>query len=670
MTESGNNTELIHYLWERTSSETGHAFLRALARSAASALKVAGAWVTEYLPERKVLRALAFWMNDHYVEDYEYSIEATPCEQVIQKRCLVCYPDRVIDLFPNDPDLVTLGAVSYVGVPLLAADGTLLGHLSALDTKPFDLTSDVESVFRIFASRAAAELVRIKTDSEIRASEQRLSQLFESTMDAILELDQRFRILRANTSTTMLFGIPLDGLVGQDLCTLLTEPSNRRLSRVADRLADAAEESGWVPQGLETIRPDGSQFQAEGSISRFEVAGECRYSLILRNVHEQLAAEDALWDSASEMPFGHERSGPRESEPIANLLGDSPAVRELVAAVRQVAATPTTVLITGETGTGKEVVAHAIHRASQRSSKPFVRVNCAAIPATLWESEFFGHEKGAFTGAVTRRAGRFELAQGGIIFLDEVGEVPLELQAKLLRVLQEHEYEPVGSSQTRKIDVRVIAATNRDLYAEVVAGRFREDLFYRLNVFPITVPSLRERGSDVELLARCFVERFSASLGKPQPDFTADCLRRLRAYHWPGNVRELENVMERAVIMARDGKLDLRRALPSETIPFVAEGGSLRTKRALRTKRQLREIERETIIHALQQANWKVAGEEGAARAMGVPPSTLASRMKAFGIQRPVRPLCPSSNSRIITREIESGENSIVAANPEAHANA
>ncbi len=299
------------------------------------------------------------------------------------------------------------------------------------------------------------------------------------------------------------------------------------------------------------------------------------------------------------------------------------------------APTQATVLITGETGTGKELVARAIHQGSHRSGKPFVRVNCAAIPASLCESEFFGHERGAFTGAAARRTGRFELANGGTIFLDEVAELPLELQPKLLRVLQEGEYEPVGSSQTRKVDVRVIAATNRNLLSEVQAGRFREDLYYRLHVFPIALPAVRERGADVELLAQDFLQRNCARMGKPPLQLTADCLRRLRSYHWPGNVRELENVIERAVIISRDNRLSLRDVLPLRNFPQVPARQSLDTVPVIRTKSELRDMERETLLRALEEAQWKVAGPQGAAKKLGIPPSTLTSRMKTLQIQRP-----------------------------------
>ena len=658
-TASANRETLIQHLVEGTSSQTGQEFFRTLVRSAAMAMDVAGVWATEYIPERKVLRSIAFWLSDHYVEDYEYAVRGTPCEQVIEKSCLIHYPDRVIELFPDDPDLVKLSAVSYAGVPLLRADGTVLGHLSALDTKPLHLIADVESVFRIFAARAAAELNRIQAESAVRDSEQRFSRLFESAMDAIFELDHRFRILRANASAATLFAIPSEALVNLSLTTLVTPQSTRKLSSLTQQLNTSVQDSAWVPGGLDAVRSDGSSFPAEGSVSRFEFEGDPRYSVILRNVQEQLIAENRLRKLEEETAYL--QSEMEEYQPFGEIIGESPAIREVVSAVRQVAATPATVLITGETGTGKELVARAIHKGSQRASKPFIRVNCAAIPASLCESEFFGHEKGAFTGAASRRAGRFELAHGGIIFLDEVGELPLELQPKLLRVLQEREYEPVGSSQTRKADARVIAATNRDLSAEVAAGRFREDLFYRLNVFPIAMPPLRDRSTDVELLAHLFIDQYCARIGKRRLELTVDCLRRLRSYHWPGNVRELENVIERAVIIAGDREVSLRNILPLNTLQSIrASRSDGRSK--LRTKRELREMERETLVQALERAGWKVAGEQGAARALGVPASTFASRMKALQIERPKDKTSAALSSRFIEREIESNENSLAIA--------
>jgi len=300
------------------------------------------------------------------------------------------------------------------------------------------------------------------------------------------------------------------------------------------------------------------------------------------------------------------------------------------------------VLILGETGTGKELVASAIHRASGRREKPLVRLNCAAIPANLVESELFGHEKGAFTGASERRDGRFALADGGTIFLDEVGELSLELQVKLLRVLQEGEFEPVGSSRTRRVDVRVLSATNRDLHTMMKDGRFREDLYYRLSVFPILLPPLRKRGNDVLLLAEHFAERFARKLGRPAPPLTDDCKRRLLAYDWPGNVRELANVIERAVITARDGRLNLERSLPEPACASVPGGGAKAEPASgteaprIRTVQEIEELERSNLRRALEATRWKISGAGGAAELLGMKPSTLASRMKALGIQRPI----------------------------------
>jgi transcriptional regulator with GAF, ATPase, and Fis domain len=291
--------------------------------------------------------------------------------------------------------------------------------------------------------------------------------------------------------------------------------------------------------------------------------------------------------------------------------------------VRKVAATDSTVLVTGETGTGKELIVRAIHALSRRKDTVLVKVNCAALPAGVIESELFGHEKGAFTGALTRKVGRFELAHGGTLFLDEVGDLPLELQAKLLRVLQEGEFERVGGTQTLTVDVRLIAATNRDLERAVSEGRFRADLYYRLNVFPIFLPPLRERPQDIPRLARHFAMLYAAKMGKPVGPLSADVLDRLAAYAWPGNVRELQNVIERAVILSSNGRFEL----PDLLAPPA--GGSPR-----RPLRSLEDVERQHIIATLEETGWRVSGERGAARILGLKRTTLEARMKKLGILR------------------------------------
>jgi len=320
------------------------------------------------------------------------------------------------------------------------------------------------------------------------------------------------------------------------------------------------------------------------------------------------------------------------------VLGRSAPVKRLMRDVEQVAATDATVLILGETGSGKELVARALHDASERRDKPLVKLNCAAIPPALMESELFGHERGAFTGATQRREGRFALADGGTIFLDEIGELPLELQPKLLRVLQEGEFEPVGGSRTRQVDVRVVAATNRNLRDETQNGTFREDLYYRLNVFPVQVPPLRERGADIGLLASVFAERHARKLGRTIVPLTPECIRRLQAYRWPGNVRELENVIERAVIVARDGQLDLDRALQGTAQDILAVSAAPEDQAAparILSLEEMKRLERDNLRRALEATAWRVAGEKGAARLLGMQPSTLASRMKALSLKRP-----------------------------------
>jgi len=310
------------------------------------------------------------------------------------------------------------------------------------------------------------------------------------------------------------------------------------------------------------------------------------------------------------------------------ILGESPAMQKVLEQVEQVASTDSTVLITGETGTGKEMIACVIHALSSRKNKVMVKVNCAALPPTLIESELFGHEKGAFTGALSRKIGRFELAHGGTLFLDEIGDLPLDLQAKLLRVLQEGEFERVGGTQTLKVNIRTIAATNRDLEKAIRDDKYRLDLYYRLNVFPIALPPLRERNGDTELLARHFVARYAQKMGKPIPEFTPKALNLLDTYPWPGNVRELANVIERAVIVSRNGHLNLAESLPKLVVD--SRGSRLRT---------LEDFEREHILEALQFTGWQVSGNRGAALLLGLKPTTLEARMKKLGIHRPVPPI-------------------------------
>jgi transcriptional regulator with GAF, ATPase, and Fis domain len=328
-----------------------------------------------------------------------------------------------------------------------------------------------------------------------------------------------------------------------------------------------------------------------------------------------------------------------EAKAFGDLVGQSAALRQIVSQIDLVAPTDASVLILGETGTGKELVAHEIHRRSRRKDKALVRVNCASIPKELYESEFFGHAKGAFTGAIKDRAGRFEAAEGGTLFLDEIGEVPLDLQGKLLRALQEKRYERVGEDRTRFADVRIVAATNRDLKKEVAAGRFREDLYYRLNVFPIQVAPLRERKEDIALLAQNFIKLSARELGCPKPRLTRAGMVQLQSYDWPGNIRELRNLVERAVILARGGALEFDLPSGNGTLPLVPSAKAVdeaSPDHEFFTELEMQQRERENLLTVLKKSGWKIKGADGAAELLGVKPTTLLSRLKKMGVKRPV----------------------------------
>ena len=321
---------------------------------------------------------------------------------------------------------------------------------------------------------------------------------------------------------------------------------------------------------------------------------------------------------------------------FGHIVGTSPALRRMMKRVEAVAETPASVLVQGESGVGKELVAHAIHVHSPRADGPLVKVNCASIPKELFESEFFGHVKGAFTGAHRDRIGRFQLADGGTIFLDEIGEIPMELQGKLLRVLQESEFERVGDDITRSVDVRIIAATNRNLEKLIVDGEFREDLFYRLSVFPVDVPPLRERGEDVVQLAQHFLEQTCKDFGREVLTLTRSQTANLRAYDWPGNVRELKNVIERAVILSTGKVLRLDLSMPGlapvidQLADPVAQDGDILSEK------EMRQFQKDNLVKALEQANWKVSGVAGAAELLGIRPTTLADRIRTLNIKKPV----------------------------------
>jgi PAS domain S-box-containing protein len=376
----------------------------------------------------------------------------------------------------------------------------------------------------------------------------------------------------------------------------------------------------------------------DGNVDRMLVAS--------KDVTDRRRAERDLRRSLAENArlreeLERERDYLREEVSVAmnfgHIVGTSQALRRMLNRVKAVAETPASVLLQGESGVGKELVAHAIHVQSPRASGPLVKVNCASIPKELFESEFFGHVKGAFTGAHRDRIGRFQLADGGTLFLDEVGEIPMELQGKLLRVLQESEFERVGDDVTRSVDVRVVAATNRNLEQLIVDGNFREDLFYRLSVFPIDVPPLRERGEDIVQLAQHFLEQTCTDFGRENLTLTQAQAANLRAYGWPGNVRELKNVIERAVILSTGTVLRLDLSMPGLKFGIDDVANVAISNNEVLTEKDMREFQRNNIVKALEQSKWKVSGAGGAAEALGVKSTTLADRIRSLKIRKPVR---------------------------------
>jgi PAS domain S-box-containing protein len=634
--EQLNDDLLLRTISDGTASETGTPFFRALVKNLSRALGTHGAWVTEFLPEDNRLRALAFWLDDGFVDHYEYSVPGTPCEPAITKKTYLHIPENVVELFPGDPDLPKLGAVSYMGHPLLSPENDVLGNLAVLDTKPMPDSFRNLALFRIFAARATAELLRQRAETELRDREEKLRGVFDGAMDAIVELDRNFRITMMNPSARRMFA-PLNQTVGRSFERFLAKKDFHRITGIVQEIENrpSGMRSIWIPNGLQVVNAQGGKIRTDATLSKLEVQGAVYYVLILRDVNERYVAEKTI--TSLKVETHYLRDEIRALYNHGRIIGKSKPFRRILEYVAEVAPTDSTVLLYGETGTGKELLARAIHAASRRKDRPMVTVNCAAIPESLMESEIFGHEKGAFTGATQSRKGRFSLADGGTIFLDEVGELNLEMQSKLLRVLQEREFTPVGGTRNQRVDVRVIAATNRDLSRAVQQGTFRTDLYYRLSVFPISIPPLRQRGDDIGLLADHFIEKYALQMDKQIAPVNPDLLGLLKKYGWPGNVRELQNVIERGVITARHGCLNLDYSFPQNIHEREIQLGTadvVQTGKIL-TVSQIRQLERKNIHAALKQCKWKVAGKDGAAQLLGLPPSTLQSRMKALGIERP-----------------------------------
>ena len=470
--------------------------------------------------------------------------------------------------------------------------------------------------------------------------------LYRSTPAMLHTLDADGHIQTVTDHWLQKLGYSREEVLGRPVTDFYSEGDRRRFS--GTRPAQAINRGDFTNVDRQMVSRDGRVLDiVMSSISHRDSRGNVDQLLVAsKDVTERKRAESRLRRTLAENArlreeLERERDYLREEVNVAmnmgRIVGTSLPLRRMLKRVEAVADTPATVLLQGESGVGKELVAHAIHARSSRSGGPLVKVNCASIPKELFESEFFGHVKGAFTGAHRDRIGRFQLADSGTIFLDEVSEIPLELQGKLLRVLQESEFERVGDDVTRSVDVRVIAATNRNLEKHIVDGHFREDLFYRLSVFPIDVPPLRERGDDVIQLAQEFLTKTCKDFGREPMTLTRGQASKLRAYDWPGNVRELKNVIERAVILSRGNVLRLEASVPEATTGGPETALETSVVAEFLTEQEMRAFQKNNIIAALKRANWRVSGAGGAADLLGVKPTTLADRIRTYGIRKPGR---------------------------------
>jgi PAS domain S-box-containing protein len=471
--------------------------------------------------------------------------------------------------------------------------------------------------------------------------------LYRLTPAMLHTVDAEGRVITVTDHWLKKLGYSREEVLGRPITDFFTESERRRFS--ADRLQDLISRGDFENEERQVVTRDGRVLDLiVSSISSRNSTGKVdRMLMASKDVTKRKQAERELRLTLAENArlreeLEHERDYLREEVNVAmnfgRMVGKSDALQRMLGRVEAVAETPASVLLQGESGVGKELVAHAIHARSPRADGPLVKVNCPSIPKELFESEFFGHVRGAFTGAHRDRIGRFQLADGGTIFLDEVSEIPLELQGKLLRVLQESEFERVGDDETRTVDVRVIAATNRDLEQLIVDGEFREDLFYRLSVFPIDVPPLREREGDVVQLAQHFLEKTCHDFGRPLLTLSRAQAGQLRSYEWPGNVRELKNVIERAVILSPGNVLRLDLSMPNLAPPPADQPAADEADDSVLTEEQMREFTKRNIVAALERSNWRVSGRSGAAELLGVRPTTLADRIRSFGIEKPARP--------------------------------
>ena len=541
-------------------------------------------------------------------------LDDLPAEAARDKESLRKYGTNSLVAVPLPIGRVVLGALTFASARVRAA-------------WPDSLVKRLRLVAEVFASAIA----RARSDQALRESEGRLRAVIETAVDGIITVDERGLIDSMNPAAISIFGYEPEEVIGRNVSMLMPEPHKAEHdSHIDNYLKTGAKKIIGIGQVVVGQRKDGSSFPMSLAVSETRLDGGCRlFTGILRDITERKQAEDQLRQA---LDAGQRLRDQLQQQNVylqnevkllhghTRLVGQSQALERVLIQVEQVASTGSTVLLLGETGTGKGLIATTIHERSRRRDHPMVRVNCSAIPVSLIESELFGREKGAYTGALSKQIGRFEMASGSTLFLDEIGELPSDMQVKLLRALDEKQIERLGSPKTISVDVRIVAATNRDLEAAVRDGRFREDLYYRLNVFPIVVPPLRERREDIPALVSVFVGEFGAAFGKSIESIAKESMDALQRYAWPGNVRELRNVVERAMIIAKGPTLRI-------DLPGKAAAAAI-------SRMTMTQVDREHICRVLEITGWRIRGKNGAAEMLALKPTTLESRMAKLGISR------------------------------------
>jgi PAS domain S-box-containing protein len=592
------------------------------------------------------------WFKSHHGLDVcESGRDLGLCASAILSPDFYQITDAKVDLRALTNPLVAgeFGLRFYAAAPLRTHDGFNLGTLCVIDHQPRELTkSETEMLSKLAAlvmdlmeqrlavrKIAELELAQHEISEQLRKanlaaveSEQRFRDLFDEAPIAYVNEGMDSKFISANKTAMKILGIKPEDIPTTygKMFVPETPDAQRRAREAFAAIGRGADTSGVV---LEMRRKDNGNPLWIQWWSRPDASGAFTRTMFVDITERVLMEQEkARLEAQNEYLLEEIRS----AHDFGDIIGESPGIRKVMQQIQLVAPTDAAVLINGESGTGKELVAHAIHENSPRKKRPLIKVNCGAIPENLFESEFFGHMRGAFTGAVRDKPGRFELADGGTLFLDEIGEIPLAMQAKLLRVLQEQEIERVGDMRTRKVNVRIIAATNRDLKKEVEAGRFRQDLFYRLLVFPLEIPPLRERREDIPKLAAHFVRATAKKMNCSPPRFTKAQAEQLSSHDWPGNIRELQNAVERAVILAQNGPLnfELPTVTGSTAVPVTPDPAK---SPAILTREAWKRHERESIVGALKQSGGKVFGPGGAAELLNMKPTTLASRIKALGVR-------------------------------------